>query len=132
MAWHVYDIRFEGFERLTGRGYHVARFAVTKDEGLATWPVRVRLKPSLRQALGQQARSYDDQDLAGGLGAAAILTLLRQGLESFEQDITLDPAHYPGQPGRPEILRDYRHVTLRVEATPAGEVVRPTGEITRA
>ena len=39
MAWHVYDIHFAGFERFTGGDYHLARFNVTKDDGVRTWQV---------------------------------------------------------------------------------------------
>ncbi len=125
MAWHVYDIEFDGFERLTGGNYHVARFTVVKDGGVRTWQVRVRVKPSLRQALGDRVSQYDDRDLAGGLGAQTILKLLESGLEVFEQDIILDASHYPGRPGEPAVFPDYRHLTVRVETTPEGEVVPP-------
>ncbi len=125
MAWHVYDIRFDGFDRFTGADYQVARFGVTKDDGVQTWPVRIKVRPSLREALAEQTAGLDDRELAAGLGAQAILTLLEGGIESFEQDIVLDQSHYPGQPGRPEIRRDYQHITLRVEATPQGEVIPP-------
>ncbi|MDI7275520.1 MAG: hypothetical protein QME94_06045 [Anaerolineae bacterium] len=127
MAWHVYDIEFDGFERLTGGKYHSARFTVTKDGGVRTWQVRVRVRPSLRQALGDRVRRYDDRDLAGGLGAQTILKLLESGLEAFEQDIILDASHYPGRAGEPSVLPDYHHLTVRVETTPEGEVVPPLG-----
>lgn len=125
MTWHVYDIRFAGFERLSGADYQLARFDVTKDEEVKNWQVRVKVKPSLREALADQVRDYDDRDLAGGLGAQAILALLRNGLEPFEHDIVLDQTHYPGQPGHPALIKDYQHVTLRVEPTPEGEVIPP-------
>lgn len=125
MAWHVYDIDFTGFERLTGADYHLARFSVTKDEGVSTWQVRVRVKPSLREALGERVAQYDDRALAAGLGAQTILRLLENGLETFEQDIMLDSSHYPGEPGKPAIERNYQHLTVRVETTPEGEVIPP-------
>lgn len=127
VAWHVYDIEFDGFERFTGAEYHLARFSVTKDEGVKTWQVRVKVRPSLRQALADRVQQYDDRDLAAGLGAQTILTLLENGLEAFEQDIILDASHYPGRPGEPAINRDYRHLTVRVETTPEGEVIPPIG-----
>lgn len=125
MAWHVYDIQFDGFERLTGADYHLARFSVTKDDGVRTWQVRIKIRPSLREALGERVAQYDDRDLGAGLGAQTILALLENGLESFEQDIVLDSAHYPGRPGQPAIASDYRHLTVRVETTPGGEVIPP-------
>lgn len=127
MAWHVYDIEFDGFERFTGGDYHLARFSVTKDDGLRTWQVRVKVKPSLRAALGERVQQYDDRDLAAGLGAQTILVLLENGLESFEQVIVLDSTHYPGRAGEPAIVRDYRRLTVRVETTPEGEVIPPLG-----
>ena len=125
MAWHVYDVQLASFERFTGRDYHLARFNVSRDQGQATWQVRVKVRPSLRQALGERARPYDDRELAAGLGAQAILTLLRQGIEPFEHDIVLDAAHYPGRPGEPAIRPDYEHLTVRVETSPKGRVVPP-------
>ena len=125
MAWHVYDIRFDGFDPFAGADYQLARFAVTKDDGLRTWQVRIKMRPSLREALPEQTAGLADRDLAGGLGAETILTLLQGGIEPFEQDIVLDQTHYPGQPGKPEIRRDYQHLTLRVEASPQGEVIPP-------
>ena len=125
VAWHVYDVDFEGFERLTGGDFHQARFKVTEDGGVRTWQVRVMVRPSLREALGEKVAQYDDRDLAAGLGAQAILTLLENGLEAFEQAIVLDAAHYPGRPGEPAIVPEYRHLTVRVETTPEGEVVAP-------
>ncbi len=131
MAWHVYDIEYDGFERFTGADYHLARFGVTKDGGVKTWQVRVKVRPSLREALADRVRQYDDRDLAAGLGAQTILTLLENGLEAFEQDIILDSTHYPGRPGQPAIARDYRHLTVRVETTPEGEVIPPIGVSSR-
>ena len=125
MAWHVYDIRLDGFDLFTGANYQLARFGVTKDDGVQTWEVRVKVRPSLREALPEQAAGLSDRDLAGGLGAQAIITLLEGGLEPFEHDIVLDPAHYPGRPGQPAIRQDYEHITVRVESTPEGEVVSP-------
>ncbi len=130
MAWHVYDIHFAGFERFTGADYHLARFNVTKDDGVRTWQVRVKVRPSLRAALADRVQQYDDRDLAAGLGAQTILTLLEGGLESFEQDIVLDAAHYPGRPGQPAVRRDYRQLTVRVETTPEGEVIPPLSILT--
>ncbi len=127
MAWHVYDIHFSGFERFTGADYHLARFSVTKDEGVRTWQVRVRVRSSLRETLGERVAQYDDRELAAGLGAQTILTLLENGLETFEQDIILDASHYPGQPGSPAIAPQYQHLTVRVETTPEGEVIPPIG-----
>ena len=127
MSWHVYDIDFAGFEPLTGRGYQLVRFNVTKDDGVKSWEVRIKVRPSLREALGEKAAGYDDRDLAAGLGAEAILTLLRNGLEDYEHDLVLDPAHYPGRPGQPAIRSDYQHLKVRVETTPEGEVVSPLG-----
>jgi hypothetical protein len=127
VAWHVYDIHFSGFERFTGADYHLARFNVTKDEGVRTWQVRVRVRPSLRAALADRVAQYDDRELAAGLGAQTILTLLENGLEAFEQDILLDSSHYPGRPGQPAIARDYQHLKVRVETTPEGEVIPPIG-----
>ena len=127
MSWHVYDIRFAGFEPFTGRGYALARFDVTKDNDVRTYEVRVKARPSLREALGPHVQQWDDRDLIAGLGAQAIIVMLQQGLEAFEHDIVLDAAHYPGRPGEPALLRDYQHVTLRVETTPEGEVVPPLG-----
>jgi len=79
----------------------------------------------LREALAHQVQGYSDRDLAAGLGAQTILTLLEGGIESFEQDIVLDASHYPGRPGQPAIVRDYRHLTVRAETTPEGEVIPP-------
>lgn len=125
MAWHVYDIRFDSFEPFTGRDYALARFEVTKDNGVKTWQVRVKGRSSLREALGGRVQQYDDRDLVAGLGAQAIIVMLENGLEAFEEDIVLDSAHYPGRAGEPAIVPDYRHITLRVESTPTGEVVPP-------
>ena len=129
MSWHVYDIKFAGFEPFTGRDYALARFIVTKDDGAKTYEVRVKARRSLREALGPRVEQYDDRDLIAGLGAQAIIVMLERGLEGFEHDIVLDAAHYPGQPGKPAILRDYQHLTLRVETTPEGEVVPPLGAL---
>lgn len=125
MAWHIYDITLDDFQPFTGRGYALARFAVTKDDGVKTWQVRVKARPSLREALGERVAQYDDRDLVGGLGAQTIIVMLQDGIEAFEQDVVLDSAHYPGRPGEPALMTDYRHVRLRVEATPEGEVVPP-------
>jgi hypothetical protein len=125
VAWHVYDISFEGFEHLTGGHFTQARFSVTRDDGVNTWEVRVMVKPSLREALGEKVAQYDERDLAGGLGAQAILTLLENGLETFEEAVVLDSTHYPGQPGEPAMVPRYGHLTVRVETTPEGEVVAP-------
>lgn len=127
MSWHVYDIQFEGFEPFTGRGYALARFNVDKDSGAKTWEVRVKARPSLREALGSRVQRYDDRDLVAGLGAQAIIVMLENGLDAFEHDVVLDAAHYPGRAGEPAMLPDYQHVTLRVETTPEGEVVPPLG-----
>jgi hypothetical protein len=127
VAWHVYDIQLNGFERLTGADYHLARFSIIKDEGVRAWQVRVRIKPSVRDVLGERAAQYDDRDLGAGLAVQTILTLLENGLEAFEQDIVLDSSHYPGRPGEPAIAQEYRHLTVRVETTPEGEVIPPIG-----
>ncbi len=127
MSWHVYDITFDDYEPLTGRGYALATFTVTKDNGLRSWQVRVKARPSLRQALGGRVQQYDDRDLVAGLGAQAIIVMLERGLEVTEQDIVLDASHYPGHAGKPAIVADYRHLTVRVETTPEGEVVPPLG-----
>ena len=127
MSWHLYDIKFVGFEPFTGRDYALARFNVTKDDGARTYEVRIKARRSLREALGPSVERYDDRDLIAGLGAQAIIVMLQEGLESFERDIVLDAAHYPGRPGEPAMVRDYQHVTLRVETTPEGEVVPPFG-----
>ena len=129
MAWHVYDIRFDGYEPLTGRDYTLARFDVTKDDGVKTWQVQVKARPSLREALGEQAAQYDDRDLVAGLGAQTIIVMLQNGIEAFEDAVVLDASHYPGRAGEPAIVPDYRHITLRVETTPAGEVVPPLGAL---
>ncbi len=125
MSWHVYDIEFDGFERFTAGDYHLARFSVTKDDGVRTWQVRIKVKKSLRQALADRLQRYDDRDLAGGLGAQTILALLENGLEAFEQDIVLDSTHYPGRAGEPALIDDYRHLRVRVETSPEGEVIPP-------
>lgn len=129
MGWHVYDIRFDGFEPFTGRDYALARFNVTKDDGVKGWEVRIKARHSLREALGGRVQQYDDRDLVAGLGAQTIIVMLENGLEPFEHDVVLDAAHYPGRAGEPAILPDYQHVTLRVEATPEGEVVPPLGAV---
>ncbi|MGQ9681992.1 MAG: hypothetical protein ACUVX9_05620 [Anaerolineae bacterium] len=127
MAWHVYDVQFDGLERFTGGDYRVAHFTITKDEGVKTWQVRVRVSQSLRKMLGEQVSGLDDRDLAAGLGAQTILTLLENGVEAFEETIALDATHYPGRTGQPALLRDFRHLTVRAETTPEGEVIPPLG-----
>jgi len=127
VAWHVYDITFDGYEPLTGKDHDLATFTVTKDDGVKSWQVRVKARPSLRQALGGRVQQLDDRDLAAGLGAQAIIVMLENGLEVTEQDIVLDASHYPGRAGEPAIVTDYRHLTVRVETTPEGEVVPPLG-----
>jgi hypothetical protein len=125
MGWHVYDVRFNGFEPITGRKSQLARFQVTEDENLGNWEVRVRLLPSLRAALQDEIGDLNDEDLAGSLGAQVVLTMLEHGLEPFEHDVTLDATHYPGSPGHPLLRPDYRHFTVRAEPTLDGRLVPP-------
>ena len=110
-----YQIRLEDIRIASDGKDDVALFDIVRGTDEETWRVRVYLSPLFR-FLNMRPHSPPEvrEQMVGGLGARVIANRLQRGIEPpFEEQLVV-AAHYPGAPGKPDVLHPYDHVTVRV------------------